>query len=121
LLASYIGAEFHGARMFAANRARSTKWSIFRRLLYICGMPLIPFVRLERVLGHILRSGRERELLPGILPALIIGLVADAFGQLTGYAFGAGDAAQRRVSFELNRYQHITEQDRASRKVVAGT
>ena len=121
LLSSYIGAEFHGARMFAANRARSTKLPIFRRLLYVCGMPLIPFVRLKRVLRHIYRSGRGRELLPGILPALFMGLVADAFGQLTGYAFGAGDAAQRRVSFELNRYQHITGQDRASRKVVAGT
>ena len=119
LLSSYIGAEFHGARMYAASRARATKWSIFRRLLYICGMPLIPFVRLKRVLRHIFRSGREHELLPDILPALSIGLVADAFGQLMGYVFGAGDAAQHRVSFELNRYRHVTEQDRASRKVFA--
>jgi Glycosyl transferase family 2 len=119
LLSSYLGAEFHGARILAANRARSAKWLIFWRLLYICGMPLIPFIRLKRVLRHIFRSGRERELLPGILPALIIGLVADAFGQLAGYVFGAGDAVWRRVSFELNRYQHITEQDKASRKVVA--
>ena len=114
LLSSYIGAEFHAARMFAASRARNAKWSIFRRLLYICGMPLIPFVRLKHVLQEIYRSGRERELLPGILPALIIGLVADAFGQQTGYAFGAGDAAQRMVSYELDRCQHITEQERAS-------
>jgi hypothetical protein len=119
LLSSYVGAEFHGARILAANRAWSSKWSIFWGLLYICGMPLIPFIRLKRVLHHIFRSGRERELLPGILPALIIGLVADAFGQLAGYAFGAGDAVRRRVSFELNRYQHITEQDKASRNVVA--
>ncbi len=114
LLDSYMGAEFHGARMFAANRVRSAKWPIFRRLLYICGMPFIPFVRLQRVPRQIFRSGRERELLPGILPALILGLIADALGQLTGYAFGAGDAAKRRVSFELTRYQHITEQDRAA-------
>jgi glycosyltransferase involved in cell wall biosynthesis len=112
LLSSYIAAEFNGARMFAANRARSAEWSIFGRLLYIGGMPLIPFVRLKRVLRDIHRSGRQRELLPRVLPALITGLVADALGQLTGYAFGAGDAAQRRVSFELNRCRHITEQDR---------
>jgi hypothetical protein len=115
LLSSYMGAEFHGARMFAANRAGRAEWSISRRLLYIGGMPLIPFVRLKRVLRDIRRSGRQRELLPGVLPALIIGLVADALGQLTGYVFGAGDAAQRRVSFELNRYRHIAEQDQASR------
>ena len=64
-------------------------------------------------MGHILRTGRGKELLPGILPALIIGLVADGLGQLTGYALGAGNAAQRRVSFELNRCQHVTEQDKA--------
>ena len=118
LLSSYVRAEFHGARMFAANRAASTKLSVFRRLLYICRMPLIPFVRLKRVLGEICRSGRQRELLPYILPALIVGLTADAFGQLTGYVFGAGAAALRRVSFELSRYQHVTQQDRAERKVV---
>jgi glycosyl transferase family 2 len=118
-LSSYIGAEFHGARMFAANRARSSKWSILQRLLYICRMPLIPLVRLRRVLRHIFRTGRARELLPGILPALAAGLVADACGQLMGYAFGPGNAAQRRVSFELNRYQHIIERDRTNTNDIA--
>jgi glycosyl transferase family 2 len=118
-LSSYIRAEFHGARMFAANRARSSKWSILQRLLYICRMPLIPFVRLRRVLRHIFRTGRGRELLPGILPTLAAGLVADACGQLMGYAFGPGNAAQRRVSFELNRYQHTIEWDRTNTNSIA--
>jgi hypothetical protein len=113
LLSSYVRAEFNGARMFAANRVRSSRWPMFWRLFYISKMPLIPFVRLQRVVRQIFRSGRGRELLPRILPALIVGLVADAFGQLTGYTFGAGNAAQRRVSFELNRCQHVTEQDGA--------
>ncbi|HEY7221533.1 MAG TPA: glycosyltransferase [Candidatus Binatia bacterium] len=117
LLASYVAAEFHGARLFAANRARGTKWPVLWRLLYISAMPLIPFLRLKRVLQHIFRSGRERELLPRILPALIIGLLADAVGQLMGYASGAGNAARYRVNFELNRYRHVTEQDRAIRKI----
>ena len=112
LLSSYIGAESNGARMFAGNRARSTR-SAFRRLFYICCTPLMPFVRLKRVVGHIVRSGRARDLLPRILPALIVGLIADALGQLTGYAFGVGNAAQRRVSYELNRCQRITEPERA--------
>jgi hypothetical protein len=113
LLSSYVAAEFNGARMFAANRARNTKWPVFWRVFYISKIPVIPFVRLQRVVQHILRSGRGRELLPRILPALIAGLVADALGQLTGYAFGPGNAAQRRVSFELKRCQHVTELDRA--------
>ena len=113
LLSSYTASAFHAARLFAANRVRSSDWSIFRRLLHICGIPLILFIRLKHVLRQIFRVGRERDLLPRILPALIIGQVADALGQLTGYAIGAGDAAQRMVTFELNRCQHVTEQDRA--------
>jgi glycosyltransferase involved in cell wall biosynthesis len=118
LLVSYMAAEFHGARMFAANRASGAKWSVLWRLLYISALPLIPFVRLTRVLGHIFRSGHQRELLPRILPALILGLAADTAGQLMGYAFGAGNAARRRVSFELNRYQHVTAQDKAGQMVA---
>jgi hypothetical protein len=78
------------------------------------GTMKVPFVRLKRVLRHVSRSGRGRELLPRILPALMMGLLADAAGQIMGYAFGAGNAARRRVSFELNRYQHVTEQKRAT-------
>ena len=48
-----------------------------------------------------------------------MGLAADAFGQLTGYVFGAGDAAQQRVSFELNRYHHVTERDRINKNAFA--
>jgi glycosyl transferase family 2 len=119
-LSSYIGAVFHGARMFAASRARIAQWSIFRRLLYICGMPIISFVRLQRVLHHIFRTGQERELLPRILPALIVGQIADAFGQVIGYAFGAGNAAQRMVTFELNRCRHgVTDRKTANRKLFA--
>ena len=101
-LSSYLANEFLGARMFAAGRARLAKWSVFRRLLHICALPLIPLIRLRRILRHVFRSGRAK-LVPGILPALILGQLADGVGQLTGYMFGAGDAAQRLVKFELNR------------------
>jgi hypothetical protein len=112
LLSSYISAEFHGGRLFGASRARSGNWSVLRRLLYMGGMLLVPIMRLRRVLREIRRSGRQRELLPRVLPALTIGLVAHAIGELTGYALGAGAATQRRVSFELSRHRHITQQDR---------
>lgn len=116
LLSSYLRAEFYGARLFAANRARTENWSILRRLWRMGLVPFVPFARLGRILHHISRSNRKHEVLPRILPALILGLAADAFGQLIGYVLGAGDAAQQRVSFELNRYRHVTEQDRINRK-----
>lgn len=117
LFTSHLRAEYNGGRLFGATRARHGQWSIFHRLLYIGAMPLIPLVRLWRVLGEIRRSGRQRTLLPRVLPALIIGLFAHSIGEVTGYALGAGDAAQRRVTFELNRYRHIAERDK---QVLAG-
>lgn len=105
-LSSYIISQFNSARLFAANRARSQKWSPFRRLFSICRLPLVPFVRLGRIVREILRAGRKRELLPRILPPLILGVVADALGQVAGFAFGPGNAAQCMIKFELTRCQH---------------
>jgi hypothetical protein len=82
-------------------------------------MPVIPFVRLKRVLRHVFRSGRAHELLPHILPALMLGQAADAFGQLMATLLELV-MPQRMVGFELNRCQHdVMEQERASRKVFA--
>ena len=109
---SHQRAEYYGGRLFGAARARSEHWSIFRRLLYIGGTPLIPIVRLWRIWREIRRSGRERELFPKVLPPLMAGLVAHTLGEVTGYALGSGDAAQQRVTFELSRYRHVVKQDR---------
>ena len=108
-LGSLLKVEFHGYRMFGTVRAATGHWSVFRRLLYIVGGPLIPLVRLRRILSEIRRCGRQRELLPGILPALFAGLAAGALGEMVGYCFGAGDAAQKRLSFELDRRSHTCD------------
>jgi glycosyltransferase involved in cell wall biosynthesis len=109
---SHQRAEYHGGRAFGAARARYEAWSIFRRLLYIGSMPLIPIVRLWRIWAQIRRSGRQRQLLPNVLPTLMAGLVAHTLGEVTGYAMGSGNAAQRRITFELSRYRHVVEKDR---------
>ena len=108
-IGSHLRAEYHGGRLFGAARAQYEGWSPFRRLLYIGGMPLIPLVRLKRILAEIRRSGRQRFLLPGVLPTLMAGLIGHTLGEVVGYAFGAGDAAQQRVGFELNRGLHAKE------------
>ena len=113
---SSLRAEYHGGRAFGAARAQYERWSIFRRLLYVGGMPLIPVVRLWRIWAEIRRSGRQRELLPNVLPALMAALVAHTLGEATGYALGSGDATQKRVTFELSRYRHVVKQDRIARE-----
>jgi len=111
LLLAYLASEYHGGRLFGAARARHGRWTGFRRLVYVGGMPLIPLVRLWRVLREIRRSGRAGGVLPRILPPLIMGLASHAVGEVTGYAAGAGEAAQRRVEFELHRSRYTRERD----------
>lgn len=104
--------QYQNYRAFAARRAAQGGWSWGRRLTYIAGSPLIPVVAAYRVLGHIRRSGLTGRLLPRILPSLMIALASAAAGEVAGYAFGAGDAPRRRLSFELDRKRHTTDDDR---------
>jgi GT2 family glycosyltransferase len=109
LLSSWIPAQFYNGRLFAATRAR--RWLPLRRLLYTGGAPLIPVVRFRRALQQLRRSGQRRNLPPGVLPTLILGLVVSAVGEMMGYALGAGDAKQKLSNFEFHRYRHVREQD----------
>lgn len=111
-LSSWVVHAFWGGRLFGATRARGMKWSRRRRLAYILGGPLIPLVRLRRTIPKIYRTGRQRELMPRVLPAMLAGLIPHALGEVTGYALGPGDAERRYSFYEMRRTRHITEEDR---------
>lgn len=103
VFARWIAAQFHDGRVLAALRLKH--WPLPRRLLYICGAPLIPAVRLWRVLRDVRRSGRQHELLPGVLPTLIAGLVVSGTGEFLGYLLGrAGRAVEQLYHLEFNRF-----------------
>ena len=106
---SWLPERFYTGRRFAATRALG--WPAWRRLLYTLAAPAIPLVRLPRVLREIRQSTRD-DLLPGILPPLVVGLVLSAIGEATGYALGAGDATERLARMELHKVEHVTERDR---------
>jgi len=112
LPSSYVLLRFHAARMYASTRVRSEAWSPLRRLVYIGGGPIIPLVYLCRMLREIRRSGHWAQLLPRILPVLILGSVVSAAGEMVGYAFGSGDARQQLSHFDFHRLRHVTAQDR---------
>jgi glycosyltransferase involved in cell wall biosynthesis len=109
-LSSWIPERFHAGRRFAAARARL--WSPLRRLLYTGGAPLIPLVRLPRILEDIRRSARWRDVLPKVLPALLVSLSVSAVGEMIGYAFGSGDSMEKLARLELNKIPHLAKRDR---------
>jgi hypothetical protein len=97
-----IAEHFQSGRKFAGQRARRWRWG--RRLLFAGGSPLIPVVRLRRILRDVRRSG-HCELLPRMLPPLVLVLVASAIGELVGYVSGPGRSLLLfRIELFKNRY-----------------
>lgn len=102
----WIRAQYHSGRAFAA--ARSEHWPLLRRLLYAGAGPLIPVVRLRRILDELLRPGRPLHLFPAVLPALLLGLGLSAVGETIGYGWDAGDSVERQYDLEFHRVRHLT-------------
>jgi hypothetical protein len=97
--------RFHGGRLFAAARTR--RWSLARRVAYAAASPLIPIVRLRRILAQAWRQ-RAAALPVNALPALAFLLICDAAGEMAGYLLGAGTEAQRAGEFEFHVNRHAT-------------
>ncbi|MBC8136093.1 MAG: hypothetical protein H8F28_09430 [Fibrella sp.] len=104
--------HFCGGRLFAARRADEGKWSTGKRFVYFGGAPLIPFVRLPRLLNHISRHELRNKLLPGVLFPMSAALVCHAAGEAIGYAFGMGNAEEQYSFFEMRRVDHLCAKDR---------
>lgn len=110
-LGAYIYMDYLGQRSFASTRARVGKWPWFKRALFAGAAPLIPWVRLRRILRDIRRTGRQGEMLPQILAPLGLALIAGAWGEMLGYMLGGSDSAERRAPVELQRDQYLAKTD----------
>lgn len=106
-----IELRLHGGRLSAAGRASAERWPWWRRAAYAGASPLIPLVRLTRLLPKVL-GPNLRHRAPGVLPLLIGALLLDGLGQALGFAFGPGRAEGRMAAFEFRRDRHLTENDR---------
>jgi len=111
-LSAWILQAFWGGKLYGGSRIEGEEWGVFRRLAYICGMPLIPMLRFKRLLPEIRPLTRQHSLMPRILPALVLNLIIHAVGEVTGYALGKGDAEDQYLEFEARRFEAITRQDR---------
>jgi len=86
-LGELVARFFRLGRRVAAQRRRH--WSVLRRLGYAAGAPLIPLVRLARILADGVRRRRDH-LEWRLLPFVLLALLASAAGELVGYVFGHG-------------------------------
>jgi hypothetical protein len=112
LLSHSIALRFFGGRVFGGCRSRH--WPAWRRLLYTLGAPLIPAVRLTRLVRSMRRSPEQRPLLPRIVPTLALTLAVDGLGELVGYALGPGNANAILTRLEFHRPRHLNARDRAA-------
>ncbi len=106
--------DYLGQRSFAGARAKLETWRWWKRSLYALAAPLVPSVRLRRIVRDIRRTGRDDEMFPRILGPISLALLAGAWGEMLGYLFGRGDAAERRAPMELQRQRFLAKQDRSS-------
>jgi hypothetical protein len=110
---AYLRQDFVGQRSFAAARARARQWSLARRALYVFASPLIPFVRLARVLKQVQRTRRAAQLLPQILFFLVPAVVCGTAGEVVGYVLGDSPSNVRaRAEAELHRARFTLPGDR---------
>jgi hypothetical protein len=114
-LVSWASAQYHAGRMFAAFRARNENWTLVSRAGFTFAGPLIPWVRLQRILRQRLDLPSAASLFPFLLPTLSFGLVLDALGQMVGYAMGEGKASEKAFYFEFHRERHLRKSERRLR------
>lgn len=115
LWSSWVPIQYHNGRLFAGSRNQEMKW--WQRVIYIAGSPLIPWVRLARLVALQL-SGRLLGRFVWCLPSLIVGLSLDGLGQMVGYTMGYGNALKRVAEYEFHRIRHVTKQDRMVFEIV---
>jgi hypothetical protein len=104
-LSSWLQAQYYSGRVFAASRGRS--WNAGRRAVYALASPLIPFVRMNRIVEQTRESGSWNRVPNGVLPMLLLGLLVSALGELVGYCAGPGQARPKLAEFEFHRVRHL--------------
>ena len=114
-LSSWLQAQFYSGRVFAASRAKA--WGLGRRLMYGLASPLIPLIRIKRIVGEARGSGSWSHVPRGVLPMLLLGLFASASGEMMGYVAGHGNARPKLAEFEFHRVRHLGASDAGNQPV----
>jgi hypothetical protein len=100
-----------GGRVYAAALAESERLSVPRRAARTLGTPLAPIARLLGLRTTIARTRPLRGRMPGLIASLALCLTAQSAGEALGYVLGEGQAARRRLPFELQRERFLRAGD----------
>ncbi len=92
-LRGFLSERYHYARSFAGRRMVGA--SLAQRLLFIGGAPLLPPLLLARIALRVWRKGRKRRELLMSLPYIMVFTLSWSWGELIGYAFGAGASLEQ--------------------------
>jgi len=106
---AWFGERYHAGRGFAGRRAED--WSLGRRLGYALAWPLIPLVRLSRIMGAVRHAGLLQTLSLRVYPTLLLGLVIASFGECVGYLAGPGRGLEVVSAMELHRRPWLRDGD----------
>ncbi len=102
---TWLPERFCGGRAFGATRAAG--WSVWRRLAYAAGFPLIAPLFLVKSLRATRWPEWQRELPALTLPAVVLGVLAWALGEALGYLIGIGASDGRMAEYEINRQRYV--------------
>jgi hypothetical protein len=107
---SCLEENFTIGRLLAATRARTLPG--WKKIVYLVTTPLVPPLRLYRILKQIYKFGWQNKLLPGILPWLLWYLCVGAWGEFIGYVAGIGSAQQRTLDFDFRRQRFVSDKEK---------
>jgi hypothetical protein len=77
---------------------RSARWSFIRRMVYVFGSPLIPIVTLSRIQKGVREIARSQSLPAGTFPAIVLGAMVKAAGEMRGYLLGPPESAEEEMT-----------------------
>ena len=109
-----IKVRFVMGRHFGGSRARTGKWSVGRRLLYIVASPLIPVMGLRSVLNDLRQAGRRDIGGARFWCAMGALLVVAAAGELFGYVIGPGNTSKSHADAEFKRHEELCKSDKVN-------
>ena len=102
--------QFNVARLFPAVRSKDWPW--YRRLFYVCSMPVLLMRNLRGWLANFRRVDAKGEILAKAWPILLLMTVVWAAGETLGYAFGIGRAQEDTLVFDTDRLRYANRRDR---------